>query len=617
MLPNPFQPHGPILDKHGFLNQKELIRKVLQRLQVSGSCILVGGAQMGKTSILHRIEQILSDSSELEQYVEGDRNIYLPVYFLPSRESISLRNVFQELETQIFEAVERLASNASQSAELAARLRSIGLTTRMGGAPRIEWCTDDHSPVDIRRAFAHDMLQFAMAAQAKIRNLRIILLIDNLDYIQDHETRDMFIQCLLELLDPNPYNHEFEFLHQYFAFVFACHRDLTDEYPRLQERLPPGLLPNVTHRFPILALHKSAILDAYSGHLSGVRSAVSEDLIQSVALQVGGHPFFYQLYGHQLWEHVASSTAGDGWQLDEASIDDACIEFIDRIRRILPVDTLEFRILTVLNGDYLRDWRLEEIGRSVAPISGSDLRKAVRTLCHFGLIHEVTTSTYQFGPRILVKMLSVQALHGKELLLKHPKILFLSANPANEVRLRTAHEYKEIRKSIIESGAQKRISLASEWAVRIDELIQLLVSQKPTIVHFSGHGSEQGEIILEDEFGDGVPISRETVRRIFGILSQSSNQIRCVLLNACFSEQQAVHISESVDIVVGISSEIADTTAVRFASTFYGVIGEGESVKTAFDLACEDIGLDRLPTQQSLRLIVRDGIDPSVLRFVG
>jgi hypothetical protein len=196
------------------------------------------------------------------------------------------------------------------------------------------------------------------------------------------------------------------------------------------------------------------------------------------------------------------------------------------------------------------------------------------------------------------------------------KILFLAANPSDTTRLQLGKEYRDIREALQKAGQRNRFTLTNELAVRVGELIQLLLQYKPVIIHFSGHGSDAGEIILEDESGKSFPLPQEAVQKIFGVLNRNGNQIRCVILNACFTEQQALYIAEYVDIVVGITSEIGDTSAIRFASVFYASLGEGKSVQTAFELACVNIELHGLDFHDAVRLVTKKGISPDTYYLV-
>ena len=57
---------------------------------------------------------------------------------------------------------------------------------------------------------------------------------------------------------------------------------------------------------------------------------------------------------------------------------------------------------------------------------------------------------------------------------------------------------------------------------------------QPDIVHFSGHGSETSEIVLEDQAGASRVVPQHALSRLFSVLP---GKIRCVVLNACYSER--------------------------------------------------------------------------------
>lgn len=62
------------------------------------------------------------------------------------------------------------------------------------------------------------------------------------------------------------------------------------------------------------------------------------------------------------------------------------------------------------------------------------------------------------------------------------------------------------------------------------------------------------------------------------------NEVRCVILNACYSAAQAKGISQHIDFVIGMTHAVADDAAIRFSEAFYRGIATGRSVQEAFDL---------------------------------
>lgn len=191
-------------------------------------------------------------------------------------------------------------------------------------------------------------------------------------------------------------------------------------------------------------------------------------------------------------------------------------------------------------------------------------------------------------------------------------ILALAANPQDTVRLRLEHEINQIEDHLIKTGATG-YQLVRTGAVQADNLVSLLLKYNPTIVHFSGHGSEKGEILLEDNSGRSKPVKPDTLQQVFAKLKGS---IRCVVLNSCYSAKQAAAIAKSIDCVIGMSSAIEDQSAIAFSSKFYLALGSGCSVKQAFDLGCLEIKLEILEGDKAPVLICKN-VDPDRVFITG
>ena len=148
-----------------------------------------------------------------------------------------------------------------------------------------------------------------------------------------------------------------------------------------------------------------------------------------------------------------------------------------------------------------------------------------------------------------------------------------------------------------------------ESAVRVVDLQTHLLHHRPHIVHFSGHGSSDGQIILEDQEGHSDPVSPSALSRLFAALKDN---IRCVVLNACYSEAQASGIVESIECVIGMTRAIEDASAIAFAASFYQALGYGKSIQTAFDLGCSEIELEHDESESGSELPVGPERDLSV-----
>jgi hypothetical protein len=192
------------------------------------------------------------------------------------------------------------------------------------------------------------------------------------------------------------------------------------------------------------------------------------------------------------------------------------------------------------------------------------------------------------------------------------KILFLAANPADRDRLRLDAEMRDIDLALRQTAFRDRFDIKMHGAVRAADLQGYLLQHKPDIVHFSGHGDPSSEIVLENSSGKSHPVSVRALSKLFSALKDN---IRCVVLNACYSEQQAKAIAEHIDCVIGMSKAIGDKAAIRFAVAFYQALGYGKSVQTAFDLGCAQIDLENLGEQDTPKLLALNK-DPETVVFV-
>jgi hypothetical protein len=137
-------------------------------------------------------------------------------------------------------------------------------------------------------------------------------------------------------------------------------------------------------------------------------------------------------------------------------------------------------------------------------------------------------------------------------------ILFLSANPVDRAPLRSDQEQRDIAQALRGSRHRSRFELRPHAAVRPDDLQELLRQTSPTIVHFSAHGNEAGELLLEDENGHASPLNAEALA---GIFAAWKGRVRCVVLNACYSQRLAEALAVHVDCVVGMASDVTDRQA--------------------------------------------------------
>lgn len=191
-------------------------------------------------------------------------------------------------------------------------------------------------------------------------------------------------------------------------------------------------------------------------------------------------------------------------------------------------------------------------------------------------------------------------------------ILFLAANPLDTARLRLDEEIRAIDQTLQATAGRNQLEIQQHWAIHVADLQGALMRHRPAIVHFSGHGSTTGDLVLQDDAGITKPVSAKALGQLFSLLK---NEVRCVVLNACYSEPQAQAIAEHVACVVGMSKTIGDKAAITFATAFYQALGYGEDVKTAFELGRTLMEMEA-PGEQNTPQLLALNCDPAQLSFV-
>jgi hypothetical protein len=192
---------------------------------------------------------------------------------------------------------------------------------------------------------------------------------------------------------------------------------------------------------------------------------------------------------------------------------------------------------------------------------------------------------------------------------KH-KILLLGSSPRDTDRLEIDAERAAIDRELRDSRSRDDFELCIAEQVEAGGLPGLIMRYEPRILHFSGHGNDRGELLFRRADGSSQPADKQTIAKVFGILRGS---VRCVLLNACFSEAQASLIAEHVDVVIGMRRALDDHSAIAFSTGFYEALGFGKSFAVAFELGKARINLAELPDEEQPVLFSRAGLDPAAV----
>ncbi len=190
-------------------------------------------------------------------------------------------------------------------------------------------------------------------------------------------------------------------------------------------------------------------------------------------------------------------------------------------------------------------------------------------------------------------------------------ILILASNPSGTGILQVEKEHSRISNKIQESDHADAFRIKSKKAVTLSEFQEYLYDERPTIVHFSGHGEKSnpevqdvirrglnlggdagqqapqddtGIILYDETKRDPFFVGTAVVKRIFKTMVERQGiPIKAVLFNSCYSEAQAEALATVVPYVIGTSWSVRDDAAIAFATGFYSGIARGEDIRSACD----------------------------------
>jgi len=192
-------------------------------------------------------------------------------------------------------------------------------------------------------------------------------------------------------------------------------------------------------------------------------------------------------------------------------------------------------------------------------------------------------------------------------------VLFLAANPITWPHLRLDEEASAIHEKLRLSEFRDVIKFETCWAVRPLDILQAINECQPAIIHFSGHGLQDGELVLQDANGHEKLVSISAIPQT---IKTASEDIRFMFFNTCFSKGQAAAAIEYVEGAVGMNASVGDDAARIFAAQFYSAIGFGKSVAVAFEQAKAALMLENIHEEDTPELFIHPGIDAKAFILV-
>ena len=157
-------------------------------------------------------------------------------------------------------------------------------------------------------------------------------------------------------------------------------------------------------------------------------------------------------------------------------------------------------------------------------------------------------------------------------------VLFLLANPESRGRNRLDVEVREVE--AVSREYPDQLSVRKCLATRTRDLVRELAGGELDIIHFAGHGTEDGRLIFDGGNGE-QPVEPTD----FADFVVAAGNPRCIVFSSCFSGGYLPLLKGSAAHVIGSETPINDECAVHFSAAFYRRLAAGRPVPDAFAFA--------------------------------
>jgi tetratricopeptide (TPR) repeat protein len=173
------------------------------------------------------------------------------------------------------------------------------------------------------------------------------------------------------------------------------------------------------------------------------------------------------------------------------------------------------------------------------------------------------------------------------------KILMLSANP-DKFEVKSRREEIEKIRNALDRSALARLRQGKQNTVfeppldrpdiRAVDLSRELSIIEPHIINISGCENGIENLMFGCNYtGDILSNPEKAMAKLFKLYNKS---VKCIVLNGCFLEKQAIEIVQNIEFVIGIAHETEYATANDFLDEFYFQIGSERTIRDAYQLSC-------------------------------
>ena len=196
-------------------------------------------------------------------------------------------------------------------------------------------------------------------------------------------------------------------------------------------------------------------------------------------------------------------------------------------------------------------------------------------------------------------------------------ILFVKANPAGTGWVDTDIELRELKRKLGRGKYHDRFRVEPLPAARVEDLDEALRRHNPYILHFSGHGTRDGELIFQGaDDAESQPLAAEDLAEKLRVHQKEADPPVClVVLAGCDTAAIAKRLARHVDCAIGLDDSVKDRTVARFLTpSLYAALADGRSVANAVETACSELNAQECRIDaKNVRWYPRAGVDPARL----
>ena len=285
-MANPFDPYGPVTEMEKFFGRAEYVQEILSGIRTPVSYAVIGGRRIGKTSLLNYLVRKI----ELENQSSSDLTL-IPV-------DVSLHRTTPRSRRAFFNALIRKLVGCLNTQY------NLGLSPKTFTLPRV---SEDDFDLDVVLELLLDLIQRGMAG---LGDIRIVFLIDEIEYLMNKPFADDLISNLRYIISNHPARENVSFV------MFG------DRYLYEIADIKGSPLENVIRTLQLGAFNEQESLELIH---TPTGNRLEQNLAQDIVRLSNGHPCIIQ---HLMCRLAESDLA----QTKAIDLQNACADFLQRSR---------------------------------------------------------------------------------------------------------------------------------------------------------------------------------------------------------------------------------------------------------------------------------------------